>query len=101
MKKQAVLLLMISFVLALFGCQEKSDDGKRETIKVSTVDWSIFEDSDEMNSIMDIKIDGKLLENGDDYPKVITLLNENQSAISETKKTIIYLYIFHSKNLAF
>lgn len=98
MKKQVVLLFMISLVLALFGCQEKTDDGKRETIKVSTIEWSIFEDSDEMNSIMDIKINGRLLENGDDYPKVVKLLNENQSAISETKKdNYIPVYISFEK----
>lgn len=105
MKKITFLLLIFSSAFMLFGCIENGDNGKRETIKASTIDWNIFKDDEdyhEIESIMNMNIDGNALDDVNDYPAFMKLLAENQSTISETKKDgYVTVYLIFDKQGSF
>ena len=83
--KKLFLFLLFSINFILVACTSEFDDGQRESISATSIDWEYLSKDDNDIRIMTIYIDEKPIENVVLYGEFLSVINENSDYISDVE----------------
>ena len=96
--KKLLSVLLICISVFLTACQSEADDGKREAVDATKVDWGFFVKNGNEEQINDIQVDGKTIENIKDYHHILNSIQKNKKLIHTKKDAgLVKVYVRFNK----